>query len=434
MKISVIGYGRTGKSITKLLKEKNYDIFISDINSELSMDVDVPFERGEHSDKCLSSDMIVISPGVRTDLDIIKRAKNKGIPVYSEIEVSSWFIQGKVIAITGTNGKTTTGGMLKSILEVSGRKTFLAGNIYPGNPLSEIVLLTTLDSFTIIEVSSFQLENIDKFHPDIGIITNIGIDHLDRYGSQKNYAAAKMGLFKNFGKDDTAILNKDNAIIMENLPGINGIKRFFSMKTSADIYIDRDRDSVKYKDKVIFNRGDIYVNADVFVQDAMSAALAALILNISYKDIREGLRKFKGIPHRMEYIGNYGGIDFINNSMCTNPEAFSETLKDFPHSVLIVGGRLKGIMPDKLVSAVISYADGVVIIGESKKEIAGMLDKNGYHNFILADSMKDAVKNAIEMSPSRIILHPGGASQDMYKDFTERGEAFKIAVRRYYER
>ena len=432
MKVSIIGYGRTGKSITKLLKEKGYDIFISDINSELNIDVDVSFEKGKHSDKILLSDMIVISPGVRTDLDIIKKAKDKGIPVYSEIEVSSWFIQGNVIAITGTNGKTTTGGMLKSILDVSEKKAFLAGNIYPGNPLSEIVSHTTLDSFTIIEVSSFQLENIEKFHPNIGIITNIGIDHLDRYGNQESYAAAKMKLFKNFERDDTAILNKDNTIIMKNLPGINGIKRFFSMKTAADIYIDGD--SVKHNGNVLFNREDIYVDADVFVQDAMAATLAALNLNISYEDIREGLKEFKGIPHRMEYIGNYGGIDFINNSMCTNPGAFSETIKDFPHSVLIVGGRLKGINPEQVIGAIIKYADGVVIIGESKKILSEMLEKNGYHNFILADSMKDAVRNGIRMSPSRIILHPGGASQDMYKDFTERGEAFKQAVRRYYER
>ncbi len=432
MKASIIGYGRTGKSIAKLLKERGYNIFISDINSGTEINMDVEYETGRHSDKILQADIIVISPGVRSEIEIIKRAKSRGIPVYSEIEVASWFIKGNVIAITGTNGKTTTAGMLKSILEVSKKETFLAGNIYPGVPLSEIVFHTHKDSFTIVEVSSFQLENIDRFHPQIGVITNIGVDHLDRYETQQGYIEAKMRLFQNFSKGDTAILNKDDPQILKNLQRIKGEKRFFSMEEKADIY--EDGNEVKHNEDTLFNKGDIYFSADVFVQDAMAAALTAIILNIPYESIRMGLKTFKGVAHRMEYIGKYDGIEFINNSMCTNPDAFSKTLKDFPHSVLIVGGRLKGINPEQIIEAIVKYADGVVIIGESKEILSERLKENKYHNFVLANTMDEAVENAVKMPTSRVILHPGGASQDMYKDFTERGEAFKEAIRRHYER
>ena len=432
MKASIIGYGRTGKSIAKLLKERGYNIFISDINSGTEINMDVEYETGRHSDKILQADIIVISPGVRSEIEIIKRAKSRGIPVYSEIEVASWFIKGNVIAITGTNGKTTTAGMLKSILEVSKKETFLAGNIYPGVPLSEIVFHTHKDSFTIVEVSSFQLENIDRFHPQIGVITNIGVDHLDRYETQQGYIEAKMRLFQNFSKGDTAILNKDDPQILKNLQRIKGEKRFFSMEEKADIY--EDGNEVKHNEDTLFNKGDIYFSADVFVQDAMAAALTAIILNIPYESIRMGLKTFKGVAHRMEYIGKYDGIEFINNSMCTNPDAFSKTLKDFPHSVLIVGGRLKGINPEQIIEAIVKYADGVVIIGESKEILSERLKENKYHNFVLANTMDEAVENAVKMPTARVILHPGGASQDMYKDFTERGEAFKEAIRRHYER
>jgi UDP-N-acetylmuramoylalanine--D-glutamate ligase len=428
--IGVIGYGRSGQAVSKLIESLGETPFISDLNHSLSL-VPYPNELGEHTEKLLEMDLLVVSPGVPFDLPLFLKAREKGIPVIGEIEFASRYIKGKIVAITGTNGKTTTAAMTYHILkEFLGDSVLIGGNISPGEPLSNLVSKSKDDSIIVTEVSSYQLERIQSFHPWISAIVNVTPDHLDRHSDFQEYLRAKLNIFKNQRPEDYSILNKDD----ENLSSLKLRSKslYFSLSQKSDIYFNGTAFVKDRKDKEIFSKDDLFISGSAFIEDGMIAALIANIIGLGWEEIRERIKLFKGVPHRMETVLKKEGIWVINNSMCTNPVAFVKSLECFPDSCVIVGGRTKVDDIDSIIKAIKKMAKFAVLIGESSELIARSLKGIGFTDWVVASSMRDAVEKALNSHCERIILSPGASSFDWFSDFRERGDVFKKIVREMY--
>jgi UDP-N-acetylmuramoylalanine--D-glutamate ligase len=428
--IGVIGFGRSGKSVSKLIESLGETPFVSDLSLNSSV-IPYPNESGKHTDKLLEMDLLVVSPGVPLNIPIILKAREKSIPVMGEIEFASRYLKGKLVAITGTNGKTTTAAMTHHILKgFFGDKVLLGGNIYPGVPLSSLVSKSKNDSIAVVEVSSYQLERIKNFHPWISAIVNISPDHLDRHTDFEEYLNVKLNIFKNQNSHDYSILNKDDPNLSAlNLPSET---LYFSLKEKSDIYFNGSVFVKDRKDKKVFSKDDLFMPGDAFIEDGMIAALIANILGLDWEDVRERIHSFPGVEHRMETVLRKDDLWIINNSMCTNPIAFLKSLECFPDSCVIVGGRMKVEDFSTIVEAVKKFARFAVLIGESSDSIADSLKDVGFKDWESAFSMEDAVKKAISSQCNRIILSPGASSFDWYRDFRERGDVFKKVVRETY--
>jgi UDP-N-acetylmuramoylalanine--D-glutamate ligase len=428
--IGVIGYGRSGQAVAKLIESLGETPFVSDLNQDLSH-VSYPNESGKHTEKLLEMDLLVLSPGIPPNIPILQKAVEKGIPVIGEIEFASRYLRGKIVAITGTNGKTTTAAMSYHILKDSLKdKVLIGGNISPGEPLSNLVSKSRDESITVTEVSSYQLERIQSFHPWVSAIVNISPDHLDRHSDFEEYLHAKLNIFKNQRPEDYSILNKDD----ENLSSLDLKSKslYFSLRGESDIYFNgtafvRDR-----KGNKIFSKDDLFMPGSAFIEDGMIASLIAGIIGLKREEIRERIKSFKGVPHRMETVFRKEGLWIINNSMCTNPVAFVKSLECFPDSCVIVGGRTKVDDIDSIVKAIKEKAKFAVLIGESGELIARNLKNIDFSDWVIASSMRDAVEKALSSKCERVMLSPGASSFDWFSDFRERGDIFKKIVREIY--
>ena len=428
--IGVIGFGRSGKAVSKLIESLGEKPFISDLNHHNS-NIPYPSESGVHSEKLLDMDLLVVSPGVPLTIPVLIKAREKGIPVIGEVEFASRYLKGKLVAITGTNGKTTTAAMTHHILKGSfGEKVLLGGNIYPGVPLSSLVGISKDDFITVVEVSSYQLERIQNFHPWISAIVNISPDHLDRHADFEEYLNAKLNILKNQNSNDYSILNRDDPALASL--NISSKSLYFSLKKKSDVYFNGTAFVKDMKDREIFSKDDLFMPGDAFIEDGMIAALIANIMEIDPESVREGIRSFPGVEHRMETVLKRSDIWIINNSMCTNPIAFLKSLECFPDSCVIVGGRMKVENFSPIVEAVKKFSRYAVLIGESSEPLSDNLKSVGFTDFTFAFSMEDAVKKALSSGCNRVILSPGASSFDWYRDFKERGDIFKKVVNEIY--
>ncbi|MCK4822104.1 UDP-N-acetylmuramoyl-L-alanine--D-glutamate ligase, partial [bacterium] len=298
-----------------------------------------------------------------------------------------------------------------------------------GVPLSELVHRSDKSTITVVEVSSFQLERIVNFRPFVAVITNISPDHLDRYNGFDDYRRAKLNILKNQTNFDYSILNMDD----ENLSSIDANSRilYFSMKKKADVYFIR-KEVIDRVGKMVFSLDDLFIPGDIFVEDGMAASLIAKILGLSWKEVQAGIRSFKGVEHRMETVLKQKELHIINNSMCTNPCAFSRSLEAFPHSCVIVGGRMKVVDTTPIIEAIRKWAAQVILLGESSRDIERTLKEVGFDQYKVASSMMEAVKLTRDFGNNNVMLSPGGSSFDLYENFAERGEDFKKAVRTIY--
>ena len=295
--IGVVGFGRSGKAVSKLIENLGETPFVSDLSQDIST---IPYacESGKHTEKLFEMDLLVVSPGVPLDIPILLKAREKGIPVIGEIEFASRYLKGRLVAITGTNGKTTTAAMthhiLKGLLE---EKVLLGGNIYPGTPLSSLVAESKDDFITVVEASSYQLERIKDFHPWISAIVNVSPDHLDRHKDFEEYLNAKLNIFKNQDSEDYAILNRDDP----NLSSLNLSPKslYFSLEEKSDIYFNGSVFVKDKEDKEVFSKDDLFIPGNAFIEDGMIAALIANIVGLNWKDVRERIRTFPGVEYRM---------------------------------------------------------------------------------------------------------------------------------------
>lgn len=440
--IAVIGAARSGVAAAVLLKQKGANVFVSDfgnIKEETKAKLNaasIPFEDGGHSTRVESAEFAVVSPGVPTKSPIIQHFLNAGKKVYSEIEVASWFSNQPILAITGSNGKTTVTTWLADIWKTANVDFSLAGNI--GFAFSEKV--TGAKGTHILEVSSFQLDHIDTFKPNISLLLNISPDHLDRYDYDvEAYAASKFRITENQTAEDFFIYNFDDARIKqhaEHLENRDNHPRLWAFSSTQEVpegAFVRDNNIIfrfNQQDETLMPVFDLGLSGQHNLQNGLAAALAARAGEIRNDAIRESLKSFAGVEHRLELTRIVDGVKYINDSKATNVNSVWFALDSFNVPLtLILGGRDKGNDYSELVNLLHDKVHTIIAIGESKDKV----EKSLAHivpNFVKAETMRDAVRAAKKGAKRGevVLLSPACASFDMFEDYEHRGKVFKEEV------
>ena len=439
-KISVIGAVRSGVGAAKLIKALGGKPFVSDSGTEKKLadsiaklkENKIEFEIGSHSKRVFDCDLMVISPGVPSDAAVIKKAVENKIKVISEIELAASFCKGKIIAITGTNGKTTTTSLCTYVLNSCGLKAYSAGNI--GVAFSEIALDVKEDEFVSLEVSSFQLDFIDRLQPKFAVILNITPDHLNRYENKfENYIQSKLKIYNNQDESDYLILNKDDETLNKSLTKHRSKDYYFSLKDAQPF------GAYVLNDKVIFNEdsfmefscgvSDINLKGEHNVANAMAVISIVKILKGDNEKLKQALGSFKGVEHRLEFVREIEGVSFINDSKATNVDSVWYALRSFDEPIfLILGGQDKGNDYNKIKDLVIKKVVKIYAIGSSADKVF-----NFFHSLVkveIKNSMEEAVHAANNEARQNevVLLSPACASFDMFDNYEHRGKVFKEAV------
>lgn len=445
--ILIIGAARSGVASAEYLLSIGKQIVISDMNTKLAEDVEtqlghasVSYVWGKQPDvAALQPELIVMSPGVPLSIPPVVKARELGIPVISEPELAFRYSDVPFVAITGTNGKTTTTTLTAFLLEKEGRKVVAGGNI--GLPLISQCPKMSANDIVVAEMSSFQLESVDSFCPKVAVVMNLTPDHLDRHKTMEAYAAAKANIFKNQGPEEYLLLNKDDAIVAAMAAGAKSHVYYFSQQEILDEGIWLEDGNLVYRlDKngapqVLIPAAEIGIVGSHNWQNAMAASLAALLMGQQPEIIAERLRAFKGVAHRMEPVATIDGVLYVNDSKGTNPDSTEKALGSYGERpiVLIAGGRNKGSDMAVLVPLMRAHCRGVVLVGEATGDFIDAFERTGYTAYVCADSFEDAVAKAHEMAQSGdvVLLSPACASWDMFDNFEQRGDLFKELVKDY---
>lgn len=445
--ILIIGAARSGVASAEYLLSIGKQIVISDMNTKLAEDVEtqlghasVSYVWGKQPDvAALQPELIVMSPGVPLSIPPVVKARELGIPVISEPELAFRYSDVPFVAITGTNGKTTTTTLTAFLLEEEGRKVVAGGNI--GLPLISQCPKMSANDIVVAEISSFQLESVDSFCPKVAVVMNLTPDHLDRHKTMEAYAAAKANIFKNQGPEEYLLLNKDDAIVAAMAAGAKSHVYYFSQQEILDEGIWLEDGNLVYRlDKngvpqVLIPAAEIGIVGSHNWQNAMAASLAALLMGQQPEIIAERLRAFKGVAHRMEPVATIDGVLYVNDSKGTNPDSTEKALGSYGERpiVLIAGGRNKGSDMAVLVPLMRAHCRGVVLVGEATGDFIDAFERTGYTDYVCTDSFEDAVAKAREMAQSGdvVLLSPACASWDMFDNFEQRGDLFKELVKDY---
>jgi UDP-N-acetylmuramoylalanine--D-glutamate ligase len=393
----------------------------------------VKLELGRHVDATfLEQDLIVVSPGVLANLPALRAARKKNIPVWSEIELAWRFLRGKLVAITGSNGKTTTTALVAHILKASNIPTLVGGNI--GTPLLALVETSTDPAVTVAEISSFQLETIEAFRPEIGVLLNLTPDHLDRHGTFEEYARAKMRMFENQLERDIAVLNADDPEITKRMPAKPHIFWFSRQKRVANGAFLRDNEIIfrnEGSETVLARRDQIPLRGDHNVENVLAACAAAYLAGATPEAIAGGVKSFRGVEHRLEFVAEISGVQFYNDSKATNVDAAVKAIQAFPGPLLVIlGGKDKGSPYTPLRDLLHGRTRMALLIGESADKIAA--DLQGAVEISYAGTLERAVQNAIDRAQpgDTVLLTPACSSFDQFENYEQRGRVFKELVAR----
>jgi len=438
--ISIIGAVRSGIGAAKLIKKLGGRPFVSDSGSESKLkdsieklnQEKIDYEIGNHSEKIFDCELMIISPGVPSNADVLVKAREKRIKLISEIELAAEYCKGKIIAITGTNGKTTTTSLCAHVMNTCGLKTYSAGNI--GFAFSEIALDVKENEFVALEVSSFQLDHIDKFKPKVAVILNITPDHLNRYENKfENYIHSKLRVYKNQNEDDYLVLNKDDETLMSSLTSFKSKDYYFSLKEvqsfGSFLYGDEVKFNVEGKAKFNCKVNDINLKGEHNIANAMAVISAAKIFNADNEKIIEALHSFQGVEHRLELVRIIDGVKFINDSKATNVDSVWYALRSFQEPIfLILGGQDKGNDYNKIKDLVIDRVVKIYAIGSSAEKVF-----NFFHMYTKVEikySLEEVVLAANNEARQNevVLLSPACASFDMFDNYEHRGRVFKEAV------
>lgn len=442
MKLVILGAGESGIGAALLGKQKGYDVFVSDggqikdiYKQELAVN-QIPFEEGHHSwDVVLGADEIVKSPGIPEKSELMKKVRERGVPVISEIELAWRFSKDKkIIAITGSNGKSTTTALTYHVFRTAGLNAALVGNI--GVSYARQVAIEPADYY-IIEISSFQLDDIKDFKPDVAILLNITPDHLDRYDyKMENYVASKFRIAMNQTKEDYFIYCKDDPEIRHYME----TKQIFSAPIPFSImeplkeggFMENEQMNIQVKDEpVIMSMYDLALKGKHNLYNSMAAGIAGRTMDIRKEKIRESLTSFKSLEHRMEYVATVRGVDFINDSKATNVNSVWFALESMERPViLIMGGVDKGNDYTAIRELVKEKVKAVVCLGVDNRPIHEALAKD-IEVMINTNNMGDAVRSAFQLASKGdvVLLSPACASFDLFKNYEDRGRQFKDAVK-----
>lgn len=446
--IAILGGARSGVAAARMLVDRGATVLISEYGTgsdalrEAAESDGIRIETGDHSADVLNADFVVISPGVPDASPIVGRILEAGIPLYSELEVASWFCPGPMIAVTGSNGKTTTTTLIAHVIRSAGRPLVVAGNI--GYPLSAHVADCTPETAVVLEVSSFQLDHVSTFHPRVAVLLNITPDHLDRYGGDFNaYAQSKFRIFERLEPGDFLVYNDDDP---ESRPALAVAKRRGLIPYAISIehevgygafvrdgHIILRMPSSPFEsptDSILMATQDLSLRGRHNLYNSLAAAIAARATEISSDVIRESLTTFEGVPHRLEFVRELHGIRYVNDSKATNVNALWYALESFSEPViLIAGGRDKGNDYTPVQLLVKDRCRGVVGIGESGDKVVRDLGDHA-KAAARAESLEEALQYARLMAEPGdvILLSPACASFDQYSGFEARGDHFKLIV------
>ena len=439
-RIVILGAGESGAGAAVLAQKKGFDTFVSDMSlikdkyKAMLNERSIQWEEGKHTEELiLNADEVIKSPGIPNDAPIILKLKNQGTPIISEIEFAGRYTNAKMICITGSNGKTTTTSLIYHIFKKAGLNVGLAGNI--GQSLAYQVAECNYDYY-VIELSSFQLDNMYKFHANIAVLMNITPDHLDRYGFEmQNYVDAKFRIIQNQTDDDAFIFWNDDPIIQKELHkyGIHGQYFPFAEKNEEGVAAFTEENKVYFTRPIAFNmeQEELALTGTHNLFNSMAAGISANIAGIRKECIREALNDFKGVEHRLEKVARVKGVDYINDSKATNVNSCWYALQSMKtKTVLILGGKDKGNDYNEITDLVKEKCSGLIFLGLHNEKLHDFFGNFGLP-IVDVQSMPDAVNAAYNMAKKgeTVLLSPCCASFDLFKSYEDRGDQFKECVR-----
>ena len=440
-KVLVVGLGKSGLAAALFLRRKGAQVTVSDVRSAEAMAREIPalleqgvmVEAGGHGVLTFRrQDLIVVSPGVPLNTPALAQAKSFGVPVVGEVELAARFMQGQTIAITGSNGKTTTTALVGAILQAAGMPTLVGGNI--GVPVISLVEKTTPETWSVLEVSSFQLETTEQFHPRIAVILNITPDHLDRHGTFESYAQAKERIFAAQNAGDSLVLNADNPRTAEAAPRSPAAVCWFSAQHPVEPGAWVENGSIVIKTgsapaEQIMPLSEIHLKGAHNVENVLAAVCAARLAGVAPQIIRSAVAGFHAVEHRLEYVATINGVEYYNDSKATNVDATAKAIEAFPGGIhLILGGKDKGSDYTTLSDLLRARVRAVYTIGAATAKIESHL--RGVVPIHPCVTLEIAVKEAAGAArPGDIVLlAPACSSFDQFENYEQRGSIFKELV------
>ena len=435
-KVMVVGLGKSGMAAFELLEKMQAHVCLYDGREDLdTSEYKVPVYLGDIPDDVLDTlSLAVFSPGVPLDIPPAEKLKQHQIPIIGEIELAFLNEKGTVAAITGTNGKTTTTTLAGEIMRAYREQTFVVGNI--GSPYTKEVEQTAEASFTVAEISSFQLETIETFRPKVSAILNITPDHLNRHKTMECYIDTKFRIAENQTKDDLCVLNYEDGVLRERAAELSCAVEFFSsrQKIANGLYQNENHDIVDgMTGEVLMNMSESNISGDHNCENIMAAILITRKLGAPMDLIIEVVKNFRAVEHRLEFVKSVAGVDYYNDSKGTNPDAAIKAIQSMTCPTILIGG---GYDKDSQFDDWIAHFDGkvksLILLGETAEKIARAADHQGFHAYEFTDSLQGAVTRAAELAEAgdAVLLSPACASWDMFDSYEQRGNMFKDYVHR----
>ena len=438
-RVVVVGGARSGLAAADLLAARGASVIVSDVRPALDPGGDpgsprIRFELGAHKpDTFVGADLLVLSPGVSPDLDAVRAAREAGVPVIGELELASRWVRGRIVAVTGTKGKSTTTVLAGRLLDAAGFSTLVGGNI--GTALSAQVEQSTPDVIHVVEASSFQLELTERFHPWIAVLLNVSADHLDRHETVERYAEAKRHIFANQSESDWVVVNADDPQVLAMVRESRARRLAFSLNAAIADGVVVGGETIVHRtsagDASLVPCSAVRLRGRHLLQDVLAAVAIGVIAGASPEAMTRAVSAFEGLEHALEPVRRIGGVEFVNDSKATNVEAARRAIESFDSGlVVILGGRFKGGDWRALRPSLTGRAKAIVGIGESRPRIREALGEVvPVHD---ADSMAEAVRVGFTLAAPEgtVLLAPACASFDMFRDYAERGASIQAGSRR----
>lgn len=442
-KVVVVGLGRSGLALVEFLCRRGARVIATDKKSAAELGdhtltylhtLGVPLELDAHSTATLlGADLILLSPGVPLSIEPIQRALEAQVPVLGEVEMAGRFLRGRIVGVTGSNGKTTVTSLIGVILSRAGFFTQVGGNI--GTPLTSLIDRSREDGFVVVELSSFQLETIHTFRPHMAVMTNISPDHLDRHGTLGEYINAKRRIFLNQTEADWAVLNADDPIVIQMMYDTKARLILFSRRRELDegVFVQQEQIvcRIEAEEQSLIRLDEIPLRGWHNVENVMAAMAVGIAAGASIESMREAVKTFPGVEHRLEWVGRIDDVDYYNDSKATNVDSTIKALEAFDGNLIVIlGGRDKGSNFEPLRPLIAERAKHVLLLGEASPKIARAL--NDAAPMTVVTSMAEAVQRAHALAEAgdTVLLAPACASFDLFENYEHRGHVFKDEVRK----
>ena len=440
-RVLVVGLGKSGVAAAHFLQQRGARVTVSDSKPQTELNREIPalldkgivVETGGHGERTFrDQDLIVASPGVPYDVPQLVQARQLGVPVIGEVELAARFLRGKIIAITGSNGKTTTTTLVGEILEHAGKEVQIGGNI--GMPVVSMVSAASEQSYNVLEISSFQLETIQQFHPRVAAILNVTADHLDRHRSMESYIAAKARIFENQTPEDFAVLNADDSICVSLASKTRARIVWFSRKSKpgqgSHVHDGKIRFCGQAGEVEIMPVSEIPLKGAHNLENVLAAVCVARAVDCPPAVIRQAVKDFQAVEHRLEFVATINGVDYYNDSKATNVDATIKALESFPANIhLVLGGKDKGSDYSVLKALLRERVKRVYTIGAAAEKIESQIAGSAPAERV--NTVEAAVRRATEQAAPGdvVLLAPACASFDQFENYEHRGRVFKEAVR-----